>query len=416
MPSFLVTNDLRKGELHALVPPSTQRAIIEHYLRVVAPQYTLLPVEQESALLTHENPLKWISANKGDAAAFTLSIVLAISTALITRDLDSSLASISLRSREDVLKLSLGDVASQDHVRATMWTCTALCALSLCELICPMSDQLWDYLGRAASTMQDLHQACLLKNSDLDSDLRRLERALLKLERYFQTCLSSWSRADTGPNSLAMIHFGRPSLFFHTNLQLYLQDIPAPSVFTDELYIASCLHSISRALTNIPVPTERFLENLIPVSLQVISLDSEITLSSATLYAALHPVFTHSDCFAVGGLLSMPSPRLIRVIAKAASVMIDHFTQLNEDNMIVSIWQAAEQVLEAGTLWATSVVHQQLSSGFRSQSASGAAAGVVLSPIVKVSSLLASFSARWKDGSVYVSTWATVVELLWRMM
>jgi hypothetical protein len=34
----------------------------------------------------------------------------------------------------------------------------------------------------------------------------------------------------------------------------------------------------------------------------------------------------------------------------------------------------------------------------------------------KVSTLLASFAARWKDGSAYVDAWETLVELLWSMV
>src|ERR1700733_7262491 len=122
-----------------------------------------------------------------------------------------------------------------------------------------------------------------------------------------------------------MMHFGRPSLFFHIHLQLYLQNLPAPNVVSDELYVESCLHGISEALTTLPVPTESYLETLIPLSLQVSSLDSEIILSSATLYAALHPLLTDSDSFASGGIFDRPSPRMVHIIAKSATVIIDHF-------------------------------------------------------------------------------------------
>ncbi|KIW98492.1 uncharacterized protein Z519_00153 [Cladophialophora bantiana CBS 173.52] len=415
VPSFPINNDLRKVELHSLVPPSTQRVIIEHYLKIVAPEYSLLPVEQETVLLTHENPLKWISSNKNHPAASSLTIVFAISTALITRDLDANLANVSLRSKEDIQKLSLGDAASQGHATATSWTCAALCALALIELICPTSGQLWDLLGRAASTMQDLQEGCLLRRSDLDADLRRLERALLKLERY-STITATRSRANITSNSLATMHFGRPSLFFDTQIQLHLEGVPAANLLSDELYIASCLHSISRALTTVPVPTETFLEALIPFPLQVMSLGSEINLSSATLYTALNPLFTDPDRFAGGGILNMASPRMAHIIAKSASIIIDHFNLLNEKNSIISIWLAAERVLEAGTVWAASLVHQQRLAGLRPQHLSATGTDVTLGPIVKVSGLLASFAARWKVGSVYVSTWEIVVESLWKMV
>lgn len=183
MRSFPTTNDPRKLELHSLLPPSTQRAVIEHYLTVVTPEYTLLPVEQESTLLTHENPLKWASSNKNDPAAFSLNIVFAVSTALITRDLDFGLASVFMRSREIVQQISLRDEQAPDPLSAARWTCTSLCALALCEFICPISGQLWDLLGRAGSTMEDLREGLQLRHSDVDTDFRRLERAFLQLER-----------------------------------------------------------------------------------------------------------------------------------------------------------------------------------------------------------------------------------------
>lgn len=181
--SFPMNTDPKKVELHSLVPPSTQRAMIEHYLKVVAPEFTLLPTAHESTLLIHENPLKWIGSNKGDPAASALIIVFAISAALITRDLDFNLAIVSLRGRDDVLKLALGDGTSQGQPSATRWKCTALCALALCELICPVSGQIWDLLGRAAATMEDLQEGYKFDRRALDSDLRRLDRTMLKLER-----------------------------------------------------------------------------------------------------------------------------------------------------------------------------------------------------------------------------------------
>lgn len=188
-PSFPISKDVRKLELHSLIPPSTQRAIIDHYLKVVAPEYTFLVIEQDSPLFIHENPLKWFSLNRDNAVAFTVSIVFAISTSLVTRDIDSNLANISSRCREEVQRASVGDLPFRDQSGEPIWTCTALCALALCELIVPTSGQIWDLLGRAASTMEDLQGACRLRRSDLDPGLRRLEHTLLKLEMYVQSLL-----------------------------------------------------------------------------------------------------------------------------------------------------------------------------------------------------------------------------------
>jgi hypothetical protein len=182
--SFNVNNDVRKTELHTILPPSTQRNIIEHYSRVVSEQYTILPADQLSRLLTHENPLKWAGSNKDDSAtAMSLSIVLAISTALIARDLDPILVNVALRCRDDVEKLSVENDTAQDPLAQAKQSCTAMCALALCELIYPITGQIWDLLGRAQSIMENLQQGLLVNRSSFDSDLLRLEHALLKLER-----------------------------------------------------------------------------------------------------------------------------------------------------------------------------------------------------------------------------------------
>lgn len=183
LPSFSITHDQRKLELYSLVPPSTQRSIIEHYLKVVSPEYTLLSTEQESALVAYENPLRWSSSNGNNPDAFAISIVFAISTTLVTRDLDPHLSTISMRCVEDMHEVSQRAVSSGDPIELTRWTCTALCALALCERISPVSGQIWDLLGRAASTMEHLREGYQLRRLSLDGDFRRLERSLLKLER-----------------------------------------------------------------------------------------------------------------------------------------------------------------------------------------------------------------------------------------
>lgn len=183
LPSFLILHDQRKVDLQSVVPPSTQRAIIEHYLKIVSPEYTLLPTEQESALLVHENPLRWSSSNKENPIASAISIVFAISSALVTRDVDPNLSSISTRYAEDVYKITQRTTSPANQVEATRWLCTALCALALYESINPTSGQLWDLLSRAASTLEDLRESYRLIDMGLDSDFQRLERSFLKLER-----------------------------------------------------------------------------------------------------------------------------------------------------------------------------------------------------------------------------------------
>lgn len=96
--------------------------------------------------------------------------------------------------------------------------------------------------------------------------------------------------------------------------------------------------------------------------------------------------------------------------------MIDHFTKLNQRQMIISLWMAAERVLEAGAVWAAYLMHQRRVSGRGPQGVAAMATDLAFAPIVKVSSLLASFAARWRPGSTYVDNWETLVELLWKMV
>ncbi|KIW79388.1 hypothetical protein Z517_06000 [Fonsecaea pedrosoi CBS 271.37] len=398
MTSFLTNIDLRKVELHSLVPPSTQRAIIENYFRTVATEYALLPIEHESDLSTYENPLKWAGSNKDDPMACSLTIIFAISSALITRDVDPILSNISSRFREDVEKLALCNGGCRVSSNTLRWACTALCALSMIELISPSSGQLWDLLGRAASTMEDLQAAGPLGQPNLDPDLERLERVLLKLE------------------SLASLHFGRPSLFLQTYLRPSADHVSPLHALSNELGVESSLHRIHRTLATVPVPSERYLEALIPQFLQVASAGSEISLSSARLYLALSPLFIDSDRFGNGVGMNAPSPRMVHLITESASVLIDHYTRLNQTTSIISIWMTAEHVLIAGVIWAAGLVHQHRLSGPRLQTISATGPGPALGPIVKVSSLLASFSARWKAGSAFVNAWETVVETLWQVL
>lgn len=181
-PSFPITSDLRKVELYALVPPSTQRAVIDYYIKVVAPQYTLFSLDEASPLFAHENALKWFSSNKTDPTAYTLIIVFAIAAALICRDLDSNLANIALQSREELQRLCTENVVHE--APETTRTCATYCALALCEMIDPITGQFWATLGRSLSVMQDLQQDYLLKHSDTGVHLQSLKCSLLKLERY----------------------------------------------------------------------------------------------------------------------------------------------------------------------------------------------------------------------------------------
>jgi hypothetical protein len=183
--TFPVNSDMRKAELHTLVPPSTQLAIVEHYLKVIAPKFQLISTELQTACMSHENPLKWSVLNRGQPEAHALVIMFAVSTALITRDDDPKLAYIASRTRSEVQKLSTDVDSAMQPRQQNIWPCTAMCALALCALIGTSDDQAWNVLGQAVSALQDLGEATYHRLSMTpDKDYKRLERLLLQLERY----------------------------------------------------------------------------------------------------------------------------------------------------------------------------------------------------------------------------------------
>ncbi|CZR64477.1 uncharacterized protein PAC_14375 [Phialocephala subalpina] len=393
---FFITYEQRRSELHYLVPRSTQRAIIEHHLKVVSPEYNIFSAEQEWSFLSYENPLKWSSSNTEDPGAFALTVVFAVSTALASRDLDTNLSVVAIRCREEVQKLSQRASSFEDQVEAMRWTCTALCALSLCELINP-TGQLWELLGRAASTLEQFLDYLRLRNSSPGSDFQRLELLLLKLE------------------SSAALHFGRPSRLCAVRLGTIVEDSSAPPSMSDDLNILIHLYKISQAFQGCPNPSKEFLESLIPPTLQVSSQYSDTSMSLAILYIALHPLFTDSDLWC-GGTLDEPSSKLFGIIANSASTFIDRYAQLNGSSKIISLWMAAEKLLEAGGIWAAYVIHGRRTALPGERFFADMAMSVAMGPTMKVSSLLASFAARWKSGSAYVDAWECLIELLWNML
>lgn len=196
---------------------------------------------------------------------------------------------------------------------------------------------------------------------------------------------------------------------------MILANTSNPDPEFDELSILRHWNDIASAFTISPRPSEQFFESLIPLSLQVDLSFSDISIPSATLYLALHPLFTNQGIFSNPTPLNPPS-RLFHVIARSARTLIDHFAQLNENNRIISIWMAAERVLEAGLVWAAYLISQRSSSPTGEHSFLSIGTGVAMGAILKVSSLLASFAARWKGGSSFVDAWETFVELLWNLI
>lgn len=189
---FALNPDQRKAELYTIIPPSTQRALVEHYMKVVSDQYPILPAEVETELAALENPLKWASSNKVSRTAQASTIVLAISAALVTRDLDPSLSGIAVRLEQDLERMSEGDGPLGDSIETPVWMVTALFAMAILEAVSPSSRHLWDRLGIAVSAMTNLRQNQNLASTYDHVWLDRLERSILKLER----CVSDHDGPD----------------------------------------------------------------------------------------------------------------------------------------------------------------------------------------------------------------------------
>jgi hypothetical protein len=174
-------------------------------------------------------------------------------------------------------------------------------------------------------------------------------------------------------------------------------------------------NDITFAFTIFPRPSEQFFESLIPLSLQVDEMRSDITIHSATLYVALHPIFTTLDIIS-NGVLYNPLSRLFHVVAHSARTVIDHFARLNESNSIISLWMAAERVLEAGLVWAAYLMSQRKASPTGEHCFVSMGTGIAMGVLMKVSSLLVSFAARWQAGSSFVDAWETFIELVWNTL
>lgn len=220
--------------------------------------------------------------------------------------------------------------------------------------------------------------------------------------------------ADLNPSSAAL-HFHRPSPFCTMRLGTAFDDPYFGDTLSAELYTLGHLRNIRKRLSISPDLSESALESLVPVQLQVPSANSGISLQSATMYLALHPAFTESDLLN-SRTVNAPTSRLFHIVASSASTFIDHFTRLSEGNKIISIFMTSEKMMEAGLVWSTYLFSLQNSITAGYQSPFTISTQAMMSPVLKVSALLASFAARWTHGSEYVTAWETLVELLWNVI
>ena len=262
--------------------------------------------------------------------------------------------------------------------------------------------------------LEDLRQEYQLQNMELDDAFTRLEHCLIKLERY--VCKTCSSMLSNNAHSSTSLYFRRHSSFCAIRLKPRLEESSLPKTLPDDLATLGCLQQISEHMTRFPRQSEDFFENLIPLRFQVKSISSGIlSIQSAMLYVALHPLFTTSDTFPTGAFNVLHS-RLFQIVAHSASAIIDHFAYLNENDRIISVCMAMEQVIEAGLVWATYLISHKGITDTPSQNVYKLGTSLAMSPIFKVSTIISSFVARWKNGSAYAQAWESFVELLWNMI
>lgn len=77
---------------------------------------------------------------------------------------------------------------------------------------------------------------------------------------------------------------------------------------------------------------------------------------------------------------------------------------------------AVEQVIEAGLVWGTYLISHKGTTETPNQNVYKLGTSLAMSPIFKVSTIIASFVARWKNGSAYAQAWESFVELLLNMI
>jgi hypothetical protein len=180
-----------------------------------------------------------------------------------------------------------------------------------------------------------------------------------------------------------------------------------------QLNVDACLKNIVHAFSASPMPSEAYFIDLIPPELRVNSGEGDIPLSSARLYLALRGRFT-SDIRDINpdGTLPRCSSTLLRVIARSASTIIDSIAYDNTHQKLVSLWMAAERLMEAAIVWGSYLTILK-----QTENSSGGILAIglptAMNPILQCSTVLASFAGRWKKGGIYMKVWEAYVSLLW---
>lgn len=197
-------------------------------------------------------------------------------------------------------------------------------------------------------------------------------------------------------------------------LRPFTQTFAEGGLLSTELARQGHLHNIAKHLAMIPRPPLDALERTLPDTLRA-NADAEMSIDSARLYLALHPIFTDVDVCS-GPVHDSSSSRLLLLIATAASVVIEHYKRLNQENRILSLAMAADHVFEAGCVWTAYLMSWRNGLTSIDSYTSDTSIRYIMEPIRQVSALLSSFMARWTGGSAYIRAWDALLDLLWPMI
>ncbi len=159
--------------------------------------------------------------------------------------------------------------------------------------------------------------------------------------------------------------------------------------------------------------SEESLENHIPKDFRVHPGSTHLNLSSATLYMALHPLFTSKDSTRASEIISSKeSMQLCRTIANSAVAIIEHLSYLNKDRKLINMWTSTEEVFGAGAVLASYIIHLRQSGSMADISLSISTSSA-MDPLLKCATLLSSFAERWKGAKIYVQLWEALLILAW---
>lgn len=195
-------------------------------------------------------------------------------------------------------------------------------------------------------------------------------------------------------------------------------NLSTPHRTVESVVLYNRIRYITETLCISPLPPQERFESLIPSNLQISagSAKSIISTQSAEVYIALHPLFTSRGLEIFSDYpLQQAAMNLLHIIGNSACTIIGGYAQRWKQSKIISIWMAAERVLEAGAVWATYLMIMR-----RKQTSSGGLSSIGMKAVMKTltscSALLVGFAERWKEGAVYVEIWEIFLSLLWGIL